>query len=220
MKRTTLSPRDAAWLADTFARNRAIFGGWSMEGADDKPEPDDAPKDDKPNPDQKPDDKPAGKGKRDDEPLGDGGKRALEAERTARKALEGQLADLKKGLLSALGGDADKSDDDGDAVAKIQQRLDDMQRENAILALANKHRITDEGDLALLAAIKDPEEMKKLAERLAPAEEERTATGRRPKPDRSQGGGGSDSGQSGAKSVAQVMADRRAAREAKAKSTT
>jgi hypothetical protein len=28
----TLSPETASWLADTFARNRARFGGWSMEG--------------------------------------------------------------------------------------------------------------------------------------------------------------------------------------------
>jgi len=31
MKRTTLSLADAAWLEETFARNRARFGGFSME---------------------------------------------------------------------------------------------------------------------------------------------------------------------------------------------
>lgn len=35
MKRTNLSPRDAAFLAETFARNRARFAGWSMEADDD-----------------------------------------------------------------------------------------------------------------------------------------------------------------------------------------
>lgn len=31
---------DTAWLADTFARNRAIFGGWRMEAVGDKPDGD------------------------------------------------------------------------------------------------------------------------------------------------------------------------------------
>lgn len=34
MKRTTLTAEQIAWLAGTFARNRARFGGWSMEAAD------------------------------------------------------------------------------------------------------------------------------------------------------------------------------------------
>lgn len=219
MKRTVLSPRDAAWLTETFARNAARFGGWSMELDDkDKGSGDDKTADDKKSEDKsdKPDDKGAPKG--DDKPLGEGGERALKAERDARKALEGQLSDLKKGLLTALGGEADEKTDDADALAKIQQRLDDMQHQNTVLAVANEHRITNKDDLALLGTIKDAEAMKKLAERLAPAEEERDAKSRRPKPDRSQAGGGSDSGSAGGKSVAQIMADRRAAREAKAKS--
>lgn len=35
---TTLAPTDAEWLADTIARNKARFGGWSME-ADPNPAP-------------------------------------------------------------------------------------------------------------------------------------------------------------------------------------
>ena len=35
MKRTTLSPEQAAWLAATFDRNRSIFGGFRMEAGGD-----------------------------------------------------------------------------------------------------------------------------------------------------------------------------------------
>lgn len=195
MKRTTLSLRDAAWLADTFARNRARFGGWSMEAADDKGgDGGDDKADDGKKPDGKPDDrKPTNKAQgSDDKPLGDGGEKALRAEREARKALESQLADLKKGLLSALGGDDGKDADDGDALTKLQQRIDDMQHENVVLALANEHRITDADDLALLRGTRDAEALKRLAARLAPAEDDGKGGGTgKPKPDRSQGGGDS-----------------------------
>lgn len=228
-----LSPRDAAWLAGTIARNQARFAGWSMDASDNTGDASDKTTSET---DLSAEDqakagrqralersqqvkaKIAGAG---DKPLGENGEKALKAERDARKALEGELSDLKKGLAAALGlgGDDDKPDD-GDTLAQIQQQIADIKREKDVLALANKHRITDEGDLALLAATSDQEARKKLAERLAPAEEERDAKSRRPKPDRSQGGGGSDSGQSGGKSVAQVIADRRAARAAKATSNT
>lgn len=193
MKRTILSPRDAAWLAETFARNTARFGGWSMEATDDDKGKGD---DDKPTDDKKVDDDKPSDDKGGDKPLGENGEKALRAEREERKKLETQLADLKKGLLGALGGtEGDDGKDDADAaIAKIQQRLDDMQHQNAVLAVANEHRITDKDDLALLGTIKDVEAMKKLAERLAPSDDDGDGRGRRPKPDRSQGGGdGSDS---------------------------
>lgn len=214
LKRTVLSPRDAAWLTETFARNAARFGGWSMEADDDKG----SDGGDKPADDQKLDgagggDKPADKGG-DDKPLGEKGERALRAEREERKKLEGELSDLKKGLASALGLGEQEKEDGADALAKIQERLDAMQHENAVLAAANEHRITNKDDLALLESTKDVGAMKRLAERLAPAQDEGDATSRRPKPDRSQGGGGSGSGKTGG-SVADVMAQRRAARETK-----
>lgn len=192
MKRTILTPRDAAWLTDTFARNRALYAGFRME--DDSDKDGDKPDGEK---DQKPDgDKGGGSDDADkdkgDKPLGENGEKALRAERDARKALESQLSDLKKGLLTALGGDAEKDAEDGDAVAKIQQRLDDMQHENTVLALANEHRITDKDDLDLLRATKDTGALTKLAARLATDEDDKTDGGskkRTPKPDRSQGGG-------------------------------
>lgn len=211
MKRTpALSSRDAAWLNETFARNRALFGGMTMKLDDDsgdKPGDDDKSKDD-PGADDKPKSD-------DDKPLGPGGEKALKAEREATKALKAELGELKTGLAAALGLGGDDKKDEGADLAAIQKRIDDMQHQNAVLATANEHRITDKDDLALLGTITDPEAMKKLAERLAPAEEERDAKSRRPKPDRSQAGGGSDSGSAGGKSVKQIMAERRAAREAK-----
>ena len=41
MKRTTLSPADASWLEETFARNRAAFGGFFMGPEDDADDQDD-----------------------------------------------------------------------------------------------------------------------------------------------------------------------------------
>lgn len=187
MKHTILSPRDAAWLAGTFDRNRALFAGWSMKGDDDGAgdgTDGDKPKDDEPKGDSKPDDEPKG-----DEPLGQPGKKALEAEREARKKLETEIAGLKKGLLALGGGDPDgQSDDAADAVTKIQQRLDEMQHENAVLALANEHKITDKDDLALLRGTRDSEALKLLAARLAPKEGDNKGS-KKPKPDGSQGGG-------------------------------
>jgi len=54
--KNTLSNRDAAWLAETFRRNRARFSGWRMEA---DPQSDPAPTD--PPPDPSPTDPPASK---------------------------------------------------------------------------------------------------------------------------------------------------------------
>ena len=127
-----------------------------------------------------------------DEPLGDGGKRALEAEREARKQAESDLAALRKdfegfqsklseafGIQPATGGETD-------AVAQLQERLNTMQHETAVYRLAAQHEITDEGDLELLKSATDEAAMKKLAERLASAKATTPGT---PKPDATQGGG-------------------------------
>lgn len=211
---TALSHTHQAFLTDVFARNRVLYGGFVME--DDSAKSDDSGKE------AKAEDKADASKSKDsdasggDEPLGEAGARALRAEREARKTLETELSNLKKGLASALGvADESGKDDGADAVARVQQQIADMQRENRILALANKHQITDEVDLEILSSAKDEESMKRLAERLAPAKDEGDATSRRPKPDRSQGGGETRSGKTGGGgSVAEVMAERRAAREA------
>lgn len=173
MKRTTLSPRDAAWLNATFVRNASRFGGWKMMA---EPEPKPDPVID-PKTSPKPDPKP------DDEPLGDGGKKALQAERDARKALETEMADLKKSIAEAFGVKP-ASDKDADVLVAVQESLAEIKRESAVLRLANEHQITDKDDLELLAATHDPDAQGKLAARLAAKKDDGPGT---PKPDLSQG---------------------------------
>lgn len=155
--------------------------------------------------------------------LGEGGKKAIEAERIARKAAEDQAKSLKgefdgfkSALAEALGIKPKEGEKGEDALTAVQQQLAAMQHESSVLKLANEHKITDPKDMEILATAKDADSMKKLAERLAPNKEERDATSRkRPRPDRAQGGDGQSSSRSSAGSVAAVMAERRAAREAK-----
>lgn len=219
MKRTTLTAQQAVWLSEVFDRNRRLYGGFRMEDApadkgagdgSDKPDADKASGQDG--------DKPGG-----DQALGEGGKKALDAERDARKvaedqvkALKGEFDGFKSALTEALGIKTKDGDGQQDALTAVQQQLAAIQRESAVLKLANEHKITDSSDMEILATAKDADSMKKLAERLAPKEQEqdRDARSRRPKPDSAQGGTGKN-GRTGGGSVAQVMADRAAARAAK-----
>lgn len=126
-----------------------------------------------------------------DEPLGEGGKKALEAEREARKQAEADLADLRKNFegfqakLSEAFGVKSATGDGDDAVTQLQQQLNTMQHETAVYRLAAQHEITDEVDLELLKSATDEAAMTKLAERLAA---KASAPGT-PKPDATQGGG-------------------------------
>lgn len=130
--------------------------------------------------------------KTDDAPLGDAGKKALEAERDARKKAEGDLAALRKDFdgfkteLSKAFGIQPATGDGADAVTQLQQQLNAMQRETAVYRLAAQHEITDEDDLELLKSATDEAAMTKLAGRLAAA---KAATPGTPKPDATQGGG-------------------------------
>lgn len=126
------------------------------------------------------------------EPLGEGGKRALEAERDARRQAEADLTNLRKDfdgfkteLSKAFGIQSATDQNPNDAVSQLQQRLDTMQHETAVYRLAAQHKIDDEGDLELLKSATDEAAMNKLAERLAA---KANATGI-PKPDATQGGG-------------------------------
>lgn len=128
-----------------------------------------------------------------DEPLGEPGKKALEAERDARKNAESQLAALrgefdtfKTGLTEALGVKPKKGDD-ADALTQVQEQLARMQRDNSVLALANEHKITDKEDLDLLRSTTDEQARIKLATRLAAKADETPGT---PKPDTTQGAKG------------------------------
>lgn len=212
VKRPVLSPEHAAWLASTIERNRKFAG---MRMMADDPAPSDDPK---------PDDPPKGDPKPDDpDKLGEGGKKALEAERTrakaaeeAAKATKTEFDTLKAALLEGLGITGDDPDKGDDVLKTVQEQLAAIQRESAVLKLANTHKITDDGDLKILASATDAEQMKALAERLAPKEQDSDATSRRgPKPDRTQGGGSGGETPNRGGSVAAVMEERAAARAAK-----
>lgn len=129
--------------------------------------------------------------KADDAPLGEPGKKALEAEREARKQAEADLANLRKDFdgfkteLSKAFGIQPATGDGADAVTQLQQQLNAMQHETAVYRLAAQHEITDQDDLDLLKSATDEAAMTKLAERLAA----KAAAPSAPKPDATQGGG-------------------------------
>ena len=212
--RALLSAKDREFLATTFARNQARFGGWLMKTEDPPLDPEGGKPDEGGTPKQKaPEDGP------DDKPLGPNGEKALKSERDARKAVAAELATLKQGLAAALGGNEDggKPSTD-DALAAITSQLADMKHENTVLALANQHKITDTDDIDLLRATRDGDALAKLAARLATTPAPTGGDGGKskpgtPKPDPTQGGDGKPHGKPA--SVAQVIAERRAARAAK-----
>lgn len=55
-----------------------------------------------------------------------------------------------------------------DLVSSVQERVERLERENAVNSLARTHGITDESDIARLSRIADPELRADLAERLKP----------------------------------------------------
>jgi hypothetical protein len=131
-----------------------------------------------------------------DAPLGEGGKKALEAERTARKAAEKAAADLKAEL--------DKINQANESAVEKAQREAKEAQEAATRATADalrfrvaaKHGLTDE-DADLFLTGTDAETL----ERQAAALVARTPAG--PKPDPSQGAKGSG----GAKTTADSFAE-------------
>lgn len=209
-----LDPSNPATVQALVDFHRETFGGWKMEGEGDDPKPNEGgdKSDDKGG--EAKDDK-----KSDDKPLGPNGEKALQAERDARKQLESDFGQFKAGLASLLGLEKDAKSSTDDVLATVQQQLATMQRDNLVLSLANTNKITDEDDLGLLRTFKGDEDgLRKLAARLKPSETQEQTNGRKrtPAPDPSQGqGSGSGGGRSS--SVAQVMAERAAARAAKSK---
>lgn len=124
-----------------------------------------------------------------DEPLGDGGKKALEAEREARKELERQIQSLKEGLAGVFGGKPDGKATTDDLVASLSEQVTSMQRDATVYRLAADNGITDKDDIDLLRSAKDEDAMTRLASRLA-AKAEHPAGPGTPKPDLTQGGQG------------------------------
>lgn len=143
-------------------------------------------------PDQKPDDKPTDDkptqqgdpAKADDKPLGPNGEKALEAERTARKAAEKAIADLQAKLETNRANESDVEK----ARREAKEALDLANKATAEalrLRVAAKHGISDD-DADLFLTGTDRDTLEAQAKRLA----ERASTA--PKPDRSQGGSGAD----------------------------
>lgn len=139
----------------------------------------------------------------------------FEGQQKVNRDLEAKLNTLRDGLKTALGIE-DKKADATELVTKLQEQLNQLAHDNLVESAARRHGITEEDDLALLRTAKDPEAMEKLAARLAPKADEgdKSKPGKpgAPKPDPSQGKG-VGSGAVRPTSVAQVMEDRRAARE-------
>lgn len=143
-----------------------------------------------------------------DEPTDDGkgGKAAvladLATERDKRQALETQIAELQTAqkaqadaLAKAFGLKPEETSDTATLAAQVtalQEQFSQTQHQNAVLSVANQHGISDKDDLALLEAAKDEQAMRRLATRLAKANDTNT-----PKPDLTQGGkGGNGQGSS------------------------
>lgn len=153
-----------------------------------------------------------------DTPLGEGGLKALQAERDARQALETELRQFKTGLAEVLGIDSKDAKSD-DLVPTLQREIQEMRRENLVDRIAREAKISDDDDLKLLKAVSDEATMRNLAARLAKKADDDTkenegTNGRRQlKPDPSQGRGGK--AESKPSSIAAVMEERRAAREAR-----
>jgi hypothetical protein len=136
-----------------------------------------------------------------DEQLGEGGKKALDAERNARKAAEKAATDLQAQLDKI--NRANES-----AVEKAQRELKEAQddaakaRAEAIrLRVAAKHGISDE-DADLFLTATDEDSLNRQAERLTARNAEATSP-RSPKPDANQG----RSGAAGPKTTADSFAE-------------
>lgn len=133
-------------------------------------------------------------GKDGDEPLGPAGKRALQAERDARQALEKKYAPLEK-LAAALAGE---TSDGKNEVEKLNERFADLEKQlseerhgRLREKVAREHQLPD--DLAEVLKGTTEEELKAHAEVLKKyVPDTKQETKSRPKPDRSQGGGDSN----------------------------
>lgn len=118
--------------------------------------------------------------------LGDSGKKALQAEREARKRADKAVADLRAQLDSI---NAEKMSDlerTQQALAAAEKAAQDAHREALRFRLAAKHGINDE-DAEIFLTGETEESMALQAERLVA----RAPEVKSPKPDLTQGGGGS-----------------------------
>ncbi len=125
----------------------------------------------------------------DEEKLGEGGKKALEAERAARKAAEKKLAEIDKAKekerLAKLD-EKQRAEAERDAEKKAREAIE---AQLAVERAARKHGLTDDKDLELLAGV-PADKVDALAKRLAATNANSKSAGRsgngvggeRPKP--------------------------------------
>lgn len=133
--------------------------------------------------DPAPDPKAQPQGDPANEPLGEGGKKALDAERTARGEAEKRATDLQK-QLDAINQANESAVEKAQREAKEAQEAATKATADALrFRVAAKHGITDE-DADLFLTGSDAETLERQAARLV----ERTPSG--PRPDPSQGGSG------------------------------
>lgn len=123
-----------------------------------------------------------------DRPLGDGGKKALEAERAARREIEAQFAQMRDGLAQVFGIKSDSKAGPDAVLSDLTGQVSELRRDAAVYRLASEHGITEKDDIDLLRSAKDEEAMTRLAARLAVKAEAAASTPGTPKPDLTQGG--------------------------------
>ena len=87
--------------------------------------------------------------------------------------LEPLAAQLEK-LTKALAPESEDGDEQAtsDALAAIQKRLDEADLRASVEALARRHKIDSDEDVALLASIPDAKQREALAVRIAPGDQE------------------------------------------------
>lgn len=115
-----------------------------------------------------------------DEQLGEGGKKALTAEREARRTAEQTAAALQKQLDDINAANLSDLERAQQAATEAQTEAENARAEAARFRVAAKHGISDE-DAELFLTGRDVDTLERQAARLV----ERTPTS--PKPDRSQG---------------------------------
>lgn len=199
-----------AELAEVIKLHREMFGGWTMTAG-----PAEQPGNSQPAGQAEPAGD-AGEGD-GDKPLGPNGEKALAAEREARKQSDAKLAKFEAQMAAfakALGVEPDAKSGD-DKVEALAEAVRSLSHNSAVDRVAREHGITESGDLALLREQSNEEAMGRLALRLKPAMGDGKPETKTPKPDPSVGMGAGDPGGAKPSRVAEVMAERRKAREAK-----
>lgn len=146
---TALTPADAAWLTETLARNKAKFGGWSMQA----------------DPDPTPDPKDQTFTQADVDRIV---AERLKRERETTKAKYADYDDLKQKAEGAKSAD--------DRIAELERSIEKATHEALKRRVQAAHGISDE-DADLFLTGSDEDALNAQAKRLADRESERKSKG-------------------------------------------